>query len=500
MDRRDFLRIGAAGGALLGSGGGGLLSACAAQRTAAAPAGSSAAAGGLYRPRIVSPEGLTLVARKTTAEIAPGVSSPILTWGDGPVGPTIEARTGQRATIVMRNELDEPTIVHWHGLRPPEASDGHPGLAVSTGESYTYDFEIRERPGLYWYHSHAHQRTGPQVYLGLAGLFIVRDEAEESLGLPDGMRELALVLQDKRQDAAGHLVYEPMGHELMEGVLADASFLNGVRFPRIEVEGARYRIRVLAAANARIFRLGLSTGDPLVLIGTDGGLLEAPVELPWIDLGTGERADLIVDFSGVRLGTVVRLRSLEFESPAGRMGMGRGMMGMGRTGMRGGGASPQGAGRDLAEFVVTRQGPRSAWLAPRLMPVERIDPGRADRERAFHFDSRMMRHTINGRSFDLTRVDEHVRFGATEIWRFVNEGPFPHPVHLHAVHFQVLGRTGGRGRVFPWERGWKDTVLVFPGESVDVVARFDSHRGLFLMHCHNLEHEDMGMMMNFTIE
>jgi FtsP/CotA-like multicopper oxidase with cupredoxin domain len=239
-----------------------------------------------------------------------------------------------------------------------------------------------------------------------------------------------------------------------------------------------------------------------VLIGTDGGLLEAPVDLPWIDLGTGERVDLLVDFSGVRPGTVVRLRSLEFESPAGRMGMGigRGIAGMGRRGMQGDGSSPQGAARDLAEFVVTKSGTRSRPTPARLLPIDRIDPARARRERVFHFDSRMMRHTINGRHFDLRRIDEQVPFGATEIWRFVNDGPFPHPVHMHAVHFQVLRRTGGRGRVFPWERGWKDTVLVFPGESVEVVARFDRHRGLFLMHCHNLEHEDMGMMMNFTIE
>ncbi|HUE97193.1 MAG TPA: multicopper oxidase domain-containing protein, partial [Longimicrobiaceae bacterium] len=116
------------------------------------------------------------------------------------------------------------------------------------------------------------------------------------------------------------------------------------------------------------------------------------------------------------------------------------------------------------------------------------------------FQSMMMSHTINGRSFEMERIDERVPFGATEVWSFVNDGPFPHPVHMHAVHFQVLDRVGGRGRVFPWEQGLKDTVLVFPGERVDVIATFDQHPGLFLMHCHNLEHEDMGMMLNFLIE
>jgi FtsP/CotA-like multicopper oxidase with cupredoxin domain len=497
MRRRDFLRA-AAAGSLAGPSASTLLAACA-SRTARLADRVTAPFTPLYVPAAVSPENLTLTARQVTAEIARGVSSPILTWGDGPVGPTIEARTGQRATIVMRNELDEPTIAHWHGLRPPESSDGHPRLQVGRGEHYAYDFLVREPAGLYWYHSHAHARTAPQVYLGLAGLFIVRDDAEEALRLPSGTRELALVLQDKRQAPDGRLVYGPVGHEMMEGFLSDQPFVNGVRFPRIEVEAGRYRLRVLAAANARIFRLGLSSGAPLTLIGADAGLLQAPVELPWIDLGTGERADLLVDFSGLPPGTTVRLRSLEFPSPGG-MGMGRGTMGRGRMMMGGQAQLPQGAELDLAEFVVTGAGLPSDPVPSRLARIDRLDPASADRERVFRFDSRMMLHTINGRIFEMDRVDERVRFGATEIWRFINDGPFPHPVHMHAVHFQVLSRTGGRARVFPWERGWKDTVLVFPGEAVDVIMRFDGHRGLFLLHCHNLEHEDLGMMLNFQLE
>ena len=146
----------------------------------------------------------------------------------------------QRATITMRNELREPTIAHWHGLRPPESSDGHPRFQVGPGEVYGYDFEVTERAGLYWYHPHAHQRTAPQVYLGLAGLFIVRDDDEARLGLPEGERELVLVLQDKRQDADGHLRYAPRGPELMEGLLGDTAFVNGTRAPRVEVNSAAW--------------------------------------------------------------------------------------------------------------------------------------------------------------------------------------------------------------------------------------------------------------------
>ena len=533
MNRRDFLKIGAASGVSLLAGGESLVASPQARRSR--PAAAARVLADLYRPPVVSPEGLTLTTRQTMAEIAPDVRSLILTYGDGPVGPTIETRRGQRATITLRNELAEPTIAHWHGLRPPESADGHPRLAIGAGGTYEYDFVVDEPPGLYWYHSHAHARTGPQVYYGLAGLFIVRDEAEAALGLPVGAREVAVVLQDKLQDVSGQLVYGVAGHQVMEGFLGDAPFVNGTRFPRIEVDSALYRLRVLSAGNARIFRLGLSNERPLTLIGADGGLLDTPHELPFIDLGTGERADLLVDFSGLPVGTLVTLRSLEFADPGMRgmmggaggadrmrgMGMEPGAMG-GPGGMRAMGGMPgmapdrgmevgggrgmtmtglaQGTAMDLLEFVVTREVEEEHTTPDALVPLPAADRTLASRERVFRFQSAMMVHGINGQPFDMERVDERVPFGATEVWRFVNEAPFPHPVHIHATRFRVLERHGGRAEVFPWERGWKDTVLVFPGEEVEVLATFDRHRGTYLLHCHNLEHEDAGMMMNFVIE
>jgi len=498
MNRRDFLRAGVA------SGFAGALGACSSDGAPEATARQAAAAEpsslGLYRPPVVSPEGLTLRVRQITAETAPGVNSSVLSYGDGPIGPTIDVRRGQRATIEMINEIGESSIVHWHGLRPPEVADGHPRYAVDPGETYRYDFEVDEPAGLYWYHSHAHMRTGPQVYFGLAGLFIVRDQAEAALGLPTGDREIALALQDKRLDATGQLIYNPMGHQMMEGFLGDLPFINGARPARVEVDSALYRLRVLAAANARIYRLGLSDGRPLTVVGSDAGFFERPIDLPFVDMGTGERADLLVDFSGLPVGTVVTLRSLDFPNPSAGMGMGMGR-GMGMMGgMMGGLGLRQGAPIDLVEFVVAREVREESRVPTSLVSLPSPDRRAASREREFHFQSAMMSHTINGRPFEMDRIDERVPFGATEVWRFVNDAPFPHPVHLHATHFRVLSRTGGRGTVFPWESGWKDTVLVYPGEQVEVIATFDRHPGLFLLHCHNLEHEDMGMMMNFLVE
>ncbi len=465
----------------------------------------------LQMPTTVSADGLTLRAAARRVEIAPGV--PVEAWspGDGPVGPTIRVRTGDTARITLENALHEPTILHWHGLRVPESADGHPRLAIPTGGSYQYDFPVIDRAGTYWYHAHPHRRTGVQAYRGMVGLLLVSDAAEDALGLPIGEHDLPLLIQDRRLAADGTFAYQPAMGEQMEGFFGDVAFANGIRLPSKSVETTTYRVRVVNGTTSRILRLALSNGQPMTLIGTDGGLLPAPVTLTQIDMGTGERVDLLIDFGKVAVGSRVTLLSTAFESPArmGGMGMGRrmgggmgmGRMGMGRMGMgrMGGGGLAQGAAMELVEFTVDRAVTPVAWK-PRAFPrIATFDARTTKRTRTFQFNSAMMQHDINGRAFDMERIDETVRFGDTEVWTFVNESPFPHPVHMHAVQFQVIERLDGRARIMPWERGLKDTVLVHPGERVSVAATFDRYRGRFLMHCHNMVHEDMGMMMNYAI-
>ena len=276
----------------------------------------------------------------------------------------------------------------------------------------------------------------------------------------------------------------------VEGFFGSEMFGNGVMNPTHNVDSALYRLRVVNASGSRITRLGLSNGAAMTLIGTDGGLLRAPEKMFWLDMGTGERADLLIDFSGLAVGTRVMLKSLAY-NPMGEMGMGMGRMGAGGKG--------QGAEVDLLEFVVTRAVSEKPWVAkpfPTITPLVRTAETKV---REFRFLSQMMQHTINGKMWEMDRIDETVPFGSTEVWRFVNPSQFPHPVHMHEVQFQVLSRSGGRARLFPWESGWKDTVLVQPGETVEVITQFTQHRGRYLLHCHNVVHEDGGMMMNFEI-
>jgi len=458
-------------------------------------------------PRLtdVSATDLTLTAASSTADIGPGRSD-VWALNGGFPSPTIRIRQGEAARIELKNDLPEPTILHWHGLDVPEEADGHPRLAIDPGSTYAYDFAVNDRAGTYWYHPHPHGRTAAQTYMGMAGLLIVEGGEEAALGLPSDEYEIPLILQDKRLGDSTTLAYErAMGPDMMLGYLGDTAFGNGVVDPTHGVKRGRYRLRILNASNARIFNLGLSNGADFTLVGTDGGLLEAPVRLQRLMLATGERADVIVDFSGTRPGEHIMLRSFDFEVPGMMMGMmgGGGGMGGGRGMMMRHdmqGAVPQGAEMDLLDFVVLDSPVESHPPLPtRLSTISRPAVDADTPRRTFRFNSMMMNHTINGRTFDMDRVDERVPLGQTEVWTLVNESEFPHPVHVHAGQFRVLSRAGGRDRVMAWETGLKDTVLVFPQERVEVAVRFPDHPGLFLLHCHNLEHEDMGMMLNFEV-
>jgi FtsP/CotA-like multicopper oxidase with cupredoxin domain len=482
--RRAFVRRVAGAVATLAAGPG-LALAC---RSSTSP-GTETGPGARYPLRLpgaVTPSGLVLRAFAGTADIGGGVRAPAWLLNEQLPAPLLRVRRGAPFRVTLRNDLPQHLILHWHGLTPPASMDGHPRLAVPPGGIHHYEFTVENRAGTYWYHPHTHMHTAEQTYRGIAGLLIVEDAEEDALRLPAGAREVPLILQDRRLDAAGMPVYTPFAPDLMAGYMGRGAFGNGIREPFLEVDAALYRFRILNGSNARIFRLGRSDGRPLVLIGNDGGLLEQPHSLPWIDVAPAERVDLLVDFGDVPVGRSLMLRSLPF-AVAGGMGFM-------------GGANLQGEPLDLLELRVARRVDDSAAMPVSLPAVSGPDAAESVRDREFRFQSLMTNHSINGRNFDIDRIDVSVPFGDTEIWSFVNESGMPHPVHLHATHFRVLSRSGGRGQVMPWERGLKDTVLLHPFETVRVAVRFAAHSGLFLLHCHNLEHEDMGMMANVLVE
>jgi FtsP/CotA-like multicopper oxidase with cupredoxin domain len=424
------------------------------------------------------------------------------------LGPVIQLRRGQRVRVRFRNQLAEDSIVHWHGLDVPQEADGHPRLAVGHGHDYVYDFEVTNRAGTYWYHPHPHMRTGAQVYQGLAGLLIVKDPDEERLALPSGQAELLCVIQDRRFDERNQLVFHGAGMmEMMNGFLGDRVLVNGVPQPTIDVDAGWMRIRLLNGSNARIYKLAWTRDLPALLIGGDGGLLERPLQQRVLTLAPAQRADLLLDLTGVAAGTAIHLESLGFpEADAGIVGMQgmRGMMGAAA------GSTPNGAPLRVLTLR-TRDRKGVAYRVPARLSTfdERSSPSAAGPVRTIPLTFMRMQWLIGGRTFDMTDVapEETVAAGSTHIWEFRNvANPMgmqaAHPMHIHGPQFRVLSRTGGSANALREgiaDAGWRDTVLVLPGETVRVQIPFTDHPGLYLYHCHILEHEDMGMMRNFRV-
>lgn len=432
------------------------------------------------------------------------------------LGPTLYLRRGQKVRIRFENRLPDASIVHWHGLDVPAQADGHPRLAVSSGADYLYEFEVNNRAGTYWYHPHPHMQTGPQVYRGLAGLLIVTDDEEEALGLPADEQDLVCVLQDRRFDDANQFVYSTAMMDMETGVLGDRVLVNGQTHPQWSLATRAYRLRVLNGSNARIYKLAWSDGTPLTVIGTDGGLLPQPQVQQFVTLAPAQRADLWLDLTSRPVGTRISLRSEEFELADAGLVMGRGRgAGFGRTGGQGAGMGGSvldlGSPVSLLSLTVTRSESVPARLPNRLSDAIRAwRPAASAPVRRIPLSFQRMQWFLGGRVFAMDDVakEETVDAGSTHHWEFVNEGgpmgmQMAHPIHLHGRQFRIVSRRGGNPtntlRSGLVEAGLMDTALVLPNETVRIEITFSRFTGLFLYHCHILEHEDMGMMRNYRI-
>jgi FtsP/CotA-like multicopper oxidase with cupredoxin domain len=430
-------------------------------------------------------------------ELLQGEANALQTIPGSYLGPILRLHKGEKVRITFTNELQEESIIHWHGLDVPAEMDGHPQYAIGNGETYVYEFEVKNRAGTYWYHPHPHGRTGPQVYAGMAGFFLVSDDDEQALGLPNGEYDIPLVLQDRRFDGNGQLIYMGSGMDQMTGFLGDQLLVNGQPNFVLPVAARAYRLRFLNGSNSRIYKLGWEDGSPFTVIGADAGLLETPVERPYLSLAPAERMELWVDFSNLPVGTELKLVSLPFNSGSLNSGL-----------------------FPILTVRVEQESSDRLTLPERLVTPDFFNEADAERTREVALQMSMGRGwTLNGRTFEMTAVadEERVSANSLEIWEFVNGGGggmmgggmmnMPHPIHMHGESFKVIERQISRGGKAAWDtlsegfvdEGWKDTVLVMPGERVKVLRHFGDYTGLFLYHCHNLEHEDMGMMRNFEI-
>ena len=442
----------------------------------------------LAMPAVVS-SNVQLTAQASSHELLKGNFSNTFSYGEGILGPVIRATKGETINVNLQNNLSEETNIHWHGLVLPDNMDGHPKDVSPAGSSLNYSLPLQQRAGTYWYHPHPHGLTAKQVFMGLSGMFLVQDDEEALLNLPSGDYEIPLIIQDKRFSGST-LNYAPNEDEIMTGYLGEQVIVNGIFAPYLNVSSGWYRLRILNGSTARVYNLGFSNGLQFYIIGSDGGLLKSPEQVSDVLLSPGERVDVLIDFSSLSVGKEMFLVSHAFSKYEAQ----------GRQSFK------------IMKFNVDRMENNTFTLPSTLSVIDPISETQAVRVRTFdiakttgggeggHGSGMEGRHAINGKTFDIDRVDETVVAGTTEIWEFDNMmGDEIHPMHIHGVQFQVLERMGGRNSLIASEKGWKDTVLLVPGEKVRLIMTFPQYKGKFVFHCHNLEHEDDGMMLNYEI-
>jgi blue copper oxidase len=442
----------------------------------------------LHIPPILEPaeegpghKAFELEMQEGIADLLPGKSAS--TWGfNGPyLGPTLRASRGDRIEMRVRNQLPEPSTVHWHGMHLPAAADGGPHQTIEPGETWTPSWTIDQPAATLWYHPHPHGDTEEHVYRGLAGMFILDDPRAAALALPDryGVDDFPVIVQDKRFEDDGELS-DSKGPISPIGQLGDEIVVNGTPSPHLAVSTTRVRLRLLNASTARTYDFGFADRREFDLIATDGGLLDAPQRLDRVALSPGERAEIVVE---VEAGEDVVLRS--FEPDLGSVDF---------FNRRFVGADDS---FDILELRAEDELDESAPVPDTLVPQEEPDVSGAEHVRRFELGSR----DINGVEMDMGRIDQRVPLDTTEIWEIENQAGIPHNFHPHGSSFQVLEYAGEPpGAALG---GLKDTVQVPPGETVRVAIRFSDRADPstpYMFHCHLLEHEDRGMMGQFVVE
>ncbi len=465
--------------------------------------------------------------------------TPMWRYNNQPLPVVIRANRGTDMTLNFNNQLNADSTIHWHGFKIPAIMDGGPDVPVASGQSKAYAFTMQQPAAPLWFHPHPDMQTGKQVYMGLAGVFLLEDtiskELEADNKLPSGTRDIVLLIQDRRFAAESQgvraLEYKTMPMD-SDGMLGDTILVNGSVMPKFEVGTVQYRLRLYNVSNARSYDFAFHDHRIFKVVATDGGLLKEPVTVDHITLGAAERAEIVVDFSQDAVGSKVVMVSQpgkgDIMNMMGTMdtsgnnvsGMNRMMDNMGSGNMStptGSGMSDAAEGFVLMRFDVTHEVkdevrlyttlPSRAEITGRLQENDAVNAGN-EREfvmsmvrggnSAMASDGMNMLFTINGKLFDMNRVDEFIDANTVEIWSIKNMSPMAHPFHAHAIQYQILDRNGVAASGV--DLGWKDTFLVQPGETIRIIGKFEPvNQGDYMYHCHILEHEDAGMMGFFRV-
>jgi len=412
----------------------------------------------------------TVRAQTGQTEIFDGIQTKTYGYNGSFLGPVLQFEKGDTVKINLINELDEGTTFHWHGLEVPGNDDGGPHNVLEPGEENTIEFEVTQEAATLWFHPHPEGQTSEQVYKGLAGLIYIDDENSKNLGLPNnyGKNDIPLIFQDRVFDDEKQLNYDAVANE--DGTVGDTSLINGTVNPKLTVNQEKVRLRLLNGSNARNYTFKLNTGDAFVQVATDGGFLNEPVSMKELTLTPSERAEIIIDFSKVDSSEDIALIN--------------------------------GEGATLLPFEVSDQ-PGEKTNIPDEMNDFSVTEAEKDLPvtKEIELFGMMEMVTINGKKFDPERIDFTQEQGVTEVWEIYNKpdmmGGMIHPFHIHGAQFKILSRNGEAPPEN--EQGWKDSISVAPDETVKIAIQF-KNKGVYMFHCHILEHEDNGMMGQVKVE
>ncbi len=387
------------------------------------------------------------------------------------LGPTIRVNRNDTLKMKVKNSLDEETVIHWHGLKVPGENDGGPNRSIHPNKIWTTQFQINQRSSMCWYHPHTHERTGAQVFMGIAGLFIIEDEDSKKLDIPKeyGVDDIPLVFQDRRFDMKGQFLYKQSMHDVMMGVTGNFSLVNGVIDPYVNVSPKTIRFRILNGSNARISRFMFNDKRDFYQIAGDSSFLPKPIKMNTLLLSPGERAEILIDLTDLAGKEILFGDEL--------------------------------AGKGLLKINVKNEEKQKFSIPKKLTTIKEYTQLDSPKIREFSLDMRPGWLAINGKQMNMKRIDEEVNLAETEIWRIKNSQRMPHPFHIHGCSFKILSRNGYKP--YPNETGLKDTVLIYGNETVDVAVKFEyeaTKEYPYMYHCHILEHEDAGMMGQFIVK
>ncbi len=417
------------------------------------------------------------------------------------LGPTLRFNRGERVRLEVHNGLGEISTLHWHGIQLPAQSDGGPYQTIDPGATWVTEYDIVQRALMAWYHPHHMHETGRQVYMGMAGLIYIDDKSQE-VELPSeyGVNDIPLVIQDRRFNSDGTHVYSTgdisSQNDRMAGVKGKTILVNGAVGPELRVLKGLTRFRILNGSNARNYNLGFSDNRAFQYIGNEGGLFENAIDSTRVLLSPGERADILVDFTGAASTTSIRLQSYSGEVHA--------ELFSGRMGSNLSDAYDQST-FDIMTLQVAEDVGQVISPPKEFAAITPMLETAAVRTRTLELSMARGDVFINGaQMLDTTSVSQAISFnipaGDTEIWTLTNSSGMAHPVHIHHRHFQILDIDGAQPPAYL--RGWKDTVLVRPNQVIRVLLKFEGTTDPnfpYMFHCHILEHEDAGMMGQFYI-